>query len=593
MKLKLDRQHLSLLPFEIDVPKFTLITGLNGSGKSQLLKAINEGQVNAFEAAEGSDSMLQATPGMEIAYFGPNDFAINPNSNYENFNNLSMRENAAALAETSFKSVRESWEAWGTQRGLTSAQLRELTVSVHTASRGQRGGGGSRSGFESTTFSELSAHLGHLSQAAPRMNHSMSMPGSPEQLINHAAQKWGLPHYLLGHTDVIRGLADPTPFFNASVSAIFSRYRDRLIINRLLRQQFEDEGVSDRPSLDNIEFVIRYGRAPWVVLNETLSNLNLDAQFEPPQSTSIGDYHPILRSSSGAKFYPAQLSSGEQIILNLALLGYHGTANEETIRPKIVLLDEVDAPLHPAMAKTYLDVLDNILVKEFGMCVIASTHSPSTAALFPGETIHVMKKGANGLQEQAKSSAIVDLLSGVPALSVALEDRRQVFAESPVEAENLEALYRILRSSIASPLSLQFIATGSKHDNSGRDVVQRIVSNLDEAGNKTVLGLIDWDGKNVSTRRIKVLAEGRRYSLENVVMDPLVVALAVYRLHPSSVEKFGLLTDVSFLDLAKLEPKLCQRVVGIVAERVLGSPATDFTSCAYQGGSRSISTPDT
>ncbi len=565
----------------MELPSFTLLTGLNGSGKSQLLKAISEGVVQVETRKAVTESWLHV-PSSEMAFFRSNQFVIDTNSSYEKFDNLSLRESAASFAEILFFEARKSWEAWAHERNIAAPRLRELTLLAHAKNTNHHIDRTSLGSDSEETLTELSEFLKMLEKSGPKISATIS--GSKESLVHHAANRLRFPHFLLTHADVIRGLSDPVPFFNASIPAIFSRYRDRRMMNWLLAKQLETTGKSDRRPLDNDEFELRYGRPPWEVLNETLARLGIDCQFREPDALSMQEYFPTLVSRDGSTFYPSDLSSGEQIILNLALVGYNATSNDATIKPKVVLLDEVDAPLHPAMAKTYLDVIQDVLVEEFGVAVIVTTHSPSTVALFPAQSIYLMKKGQPGIQPQEKSKALRDLLSGVPTLSVAVEDRRQVFAESPVEAENLDALYQVLRPSIKSPLSLQFIATGSKFENSGRDIVQRIVKNLDEAGNKTVLGLIDWDAKNKATERVKVLAEGRRYSLENVVMDPLVIAIATYRAQPGSAEKFGLFPNITFLDLLKLEPALCQKLADAVTFRVLGSSAENSTSCSYQGG---------
>jgi len=60
MKISLGSPHLSLVPFsEIELPTFTLITGLNGSGKSQLLDAIMSDKVltDLVPTRQGSTSL--------------------------------------------------------------------------------------------------------------------------------------------------------------------------------------------------------------------------------------------------------------------------------------------------------------------------------------------------------------------------------------------------------------------------------------------------------------------------------------------------------------------------------------------------------
>jgi energy-coupling factor transporter ATP-binding protein EcfA2 len=57
----------------------------------------------------------------------------------------------------------------------------------------------------------------------------------------------------------------------------------------------------------------------------------------------------------------------------------------------MILLDEVDSSLHPYMIAQFLHVIDKIFVGEKKLKVIMVTHSPSTIALFPHETVYVLK----------------------------------------------------------------------------------------------------------------------------------------------------------------------------------------------------------
>jgi len=56
-----------------------------------------------------------------------------------------------------------------------------------------------------------------------------------------------------------------------------------------------------------------------------------------------------------------------------------------------LLLDEVDASLHPSMIKNLLDVIEKIFLKN-GCKVILATHSPTTVALAPEESIYEISK---------------------------------------------------------------------------------------------------------------------------------------------------------------------------------------------------------
>ena len=52
---------------------------------------------------------------------------------------------------------------------------------------------------------------------------------------------------------------------------------------------------------------------------------------------------------------------------------------------------------------------------------------------------------------------------------------------------------------------------------------------LSDAGNNSVFGLIDWDGINAGNNRIHVISENIRNGLENIILDPLIIALLIMR----------------------------------------------------------------
>src|SRR5690242_1820462 len=99
--------------------------------------------------------------------------------------------------------------------------------------------------------------------------------------------------------------------------------------------------------------------------------------------------------------------------------------------PKVLLLDEPDATLHPAMIQSLLRVLDHIFCQRYGVKVMLVTHAPTTVALAPEESIYTMRrKGAPRVRSVSRDEALSSLLVGVPRLSIRNEHRRQVFVES-------------------------------------------------------------------------------------------------------------------------------------------------------------------
>jgi hypothetical protein len=255
----------------------------------------------------------------------------------------------------------------------------------------------------------------------------------------------------------------------------------------------------------------------------------------------------------------------------------------------MILLDEVDAPLHPSMSKNLIQTIQDTLVASYGIKVILTTHSPSTVAMAPEESVYVMKPGQPGLHKSSRAEALNILTVGVPTLAISYEGRRQIFVESPSDAKTYDAIYKLLKPRISSERSLEFIATGTRsatgiEKNTGCEVVKKIVSDLSAAGNQSVFGLIDWDGHHQNTPRIAVLAEGVRNGLENAVFDPLPIALLICRDFPAQKGIIGISLETNFISFAQLDPTAMQAVVNRVSELVLGDAPPETSRVAYLGG---------
>ncbi|MDP9871587.1 AAA family ATPase [Agrobacterium tumefaciens] len=575
MQLSLRFQDNSLQPFEAELPTFTLVTGLNGSGKSQLLAAIESGRIEC-----GFDRST-------IRLFQALSFGINLGSSehYEDFDNTVTRAEFLDRTAILNAELRRQWMEWGERNAIDEQNLVQLTSIAY-----RKIGNHNDLEFElhekTDELYSLKDLLEELQKASNDIGLAPIQGNLDKQGILHGVQsRWGIPYFLLSARQLRETVVSHQALFDVSLGAIFTRYRDEVLRNRLARLAFED-GDTGIPPLSAEDFVDEKGPPPWDLINNLLSDLNVDARFEPPPSIATKYYQPLMITRDGTRFHPNDLSSGEKVILALATIGYAAADRRKIWKaPSLILLDEVDAPLHPAMAKTYLKVIKEVLIGQFGMHVIATTHSPSTVAQSDLEDVYVMKKGEPGLSRISTDKAISILTEGVPTLSVSLSSRRQVFAESPVEAANLDRLYHILKPSLNSQFSLQFIATGSKQTNSSKSDVERIVGDLVSAGNTSVYGIIDWDTTNCATDRIKVIAGGRRYALENIILDPLVLAAYLYKtLDKRALVHHGLDASLDVFSLRALEPEHWQSLADRVTRRVLGSGPASVVECRYHGG---------
>jgi hypothetical protein len=286
------------------------------------------------------------------------------------------------------------------------------------------------------------------------------------------------------------------------------------------------------------------------------------------------------------------LSSGEKVLMSFALCLYNTEDQRQAKNfPKLLLLDEVDAPLHPSMTVSLLKTIQDVLVVGKGVSVILTTHSPSTVALAPEESIYAMNPDGPKIEKVTKSAALSILSTGVPTLSISFTGRRQIFVESATDAEIYDSLYQRYKGTIASERSLQFVEVGRKDSsggekNAGCEQVIRLVEALVEGGNQSVLGLVDWDGSRSARARVHVLSPTKRDGLESLLFDPVLLFALVVRENLDFAQSKGLVKcGESYVMLPNWENARWQLAVDSIQSLVLGPPQNAITvSVEYLSG---------
>jgi hypothetical protein len=181
------------------------------------------------------------------------------------------------------------------------------------------------------------------------------------------------------------------------------------------------------------------------------------------------------------------------------------------------------------VAAEWIGVLREKVVNGLGITCILTTHSPITVALAPEESLFEMVRAEPRNAKVNKREALNRLTVGLPALSVDYSGRRQVFVEADTDAGSYDRLHTLLKADLQLPLSLNFLSTGIKRGKdelgTGCDAVRTIVGKLEEFGNISTFGLVDWDGQARSEGRVHVLAEGVHYAFDNIILHPLLIGL--------------------------------------------------------------------
>lgn len=121
-------------------------------------------------------------------------------------------------------------------------------------------------------------------------------------------------------------------------------------------------------------------KAPWTILNQLFEILNFKYRFKRDYEfiTPNMEENPKLRDDNEIRSL-LDLSDGEKAILKLALIALDEEVSKDI---DLVLFDEYDAPLNPSLTEAFYHVIEEFYVKK-GIQVIITTHSPATISLAP------------------------------------------------------------------------------------------------------------------------------------------------------------------------------------------------------------------
>lgn len=349
-------------------------------------------------------------------------------------------------------------------------------------------------------------------------------------------------------------------FGSSELAVICNSYRQRIDHNsyNVYRAQVKGMNVSFVPEA---EVESCFGPKPWEIINSILGDV-FEGKFlfsVPDEACDKYNYYPKLLLLGGDEVVSVDdLSSGEKTLLWLALTLFNTQYGKSFVlsAPKLLLIDEPDAFLHPKMVEKMYVVLESF-TRVFGSVVIITTHSPTTVALAPDESVFIVDERSVTLVD--KDLAISDLLDGVNQISIDPENRRHVFVESHYDSNLYSMLFAHLRkesSLIDSKISLSFIPSGEKLPqgrivdalrgtaNMEEGLIFKVVAAINGVGScshvygavesfgplsgKYVRGVVDWDKVNTPAPGVVVFSQGYAYTTENLALDPFSILLLLH-----------------------------------------------------------------
>jgi len=305
----------------------------------------------------------------------------------------------------------------------------------------------------------------------------------------------------------------------------------------------EDFDLFNQDSLDLIFFFYIYKKianekynldlslpieSPWDILNNVIKQIGLPYEITHPSDELIIPIFKNALNRVDSKRFNIQLinpntkedigfnnlSSGERVLMSLALLLYY--SQNRNSKKSLLLLDEPDAHLHPSLTKQFFEVIYSVMIKQYGCKILLTTHSPSTIALAPDNydcKIFEMKKNPTAITEVIQRHDIISVLSD--GLLIVTPKTHFTIVEGKNDKPFYETVYKILLSKnlIEKNPAIVFVPGKSV------DSVIHFVKELREAGQNEIQGIIDKDLDNPETDGVRRL---ERYSIENYLLDPIL-----------------------------------------------------------------------
>ncbi|MEM9216992.1 MAG: AAA family ATPase [Cyanobacteria bacterium P01_F01_bin.150] len=382
--------------FEIhDLKAFSVLSGVNGIGKSQFLKAISGGYIDV----EIDGKML--TPDTEIEFFNHENFKLENEQKLpydflekKTITLINLFFGQAPLSQ--FKqlcpSINEYFNEDNNLLAFTklldfhdqNKHFNDLDLNIDNKN------------------SQVQQQLNQLRQAARQSNWA----ANTREQLNKLLQRPEFCRYFEPNTDL--GRITPDVFYQAidkhqndeilkaGFGEVFKKANDgriRYIINT------PDKSMSVKDL--EAEYQQNTRPFPWIFINELFEDFRKGSfdfkyRFVPPTEQSHEALKPrLINDKTGEEIDFSMLSSGEKVLLTLCLFLYQ---SEQGRLPRLLLLDEIDATLHPSMCKSMVDSLQSRIVSK-GTAIVFSTHTPFTIREFledPEKGAFIMKKDNNG-----------------------------------------------------------------------------------------------------------------------------------------------------------------------------------------------------
>lgn len=420
----------------IDLPNFAVLIGRNGVGKTQLLDAIANGHI-----------VVPGVPKSEIEKYDINTFTTN-DSHQISWGHCVFGDNTAeryyseksgpSLAETAKNIFSNTLKTFQIEEDSDRCRQFEEQLRSHVRKTPDFnyfpavGGNGPLSQYSKEIVDQVIRPLTRRQSASrsSRSGERRTCNNDSAILLSLAMKLSGkLPHELR-RDDLLSAVNYEGKTIENQLSRVFARYKVEQFIWAHTRSEIRQDSIK--------ELMSEYRQKthpPWTVLRENLDRMR-DASNDPelfnfhfsnPETDKIlftehleyAFTSEFTNRATGESYSLKNLSSGEKILMSLCMASFNKTLGR--CQPRLVLLDELDAVLHPSMISALIAGLKELFVNN-NTQVIMATHSVTTVSLLEeGEIFRVARcRRKVNIQRVLKSEAVTELSEGLATIDTGL-----------------------------------------------------------------------------------------------------------------------------------------------------------------------------
>ncbi len=376
------------------IPRFAVITGENGSGKTALLE-----QISFLSKDNTQHSIFQNFLNSKIRYYD-NIVLQNQQYTYNDTNKDSLRvaiENT--LNDSDYEDLNNQLQKFGNKTITLKDFLEENFATFNQAQ-------------QKLIRTYRDSFMRHLKPFVPFLKrHNKTIMDILVNMSKDEVKQW------LDTLTDINFNSIPAIFNQELLLNIFGHYFIRYDkCKRELEKQYPQKLVSEIK--EEVEKEI--GKNPLDKINAILQQYYPKYEVEVSRNSSDNIQLICKDKQNRNEILLNQLSLGEQIIISLLLWQHENTSLDSVV----LLLDEPDAHLNPKMAKMLIDILKNVVVEKFNCQVIMTTHSLSSVAYCEKEDLFFMEEGK--IRPIEKKEIIEKLSEGVMTFNHAMSAIEQI-----------------------------------------------------------------------------------------------------------------------------------------------------------------------